>query len=83
MVSTIDKGGRFILTFHVRSDTIEDRLKHKVFAEIPLEDRLVLQSVNRGMPYMIMSNVDRRTPVIQRTGEFAQRIVQAFEETST
>jgi hypothetical protein len=38
-------------------------------------------SVNRGMPYMIMPNIDRRTLVIQRTGEFAQQIVQAFEET--
>ena len=64
----------------ISAQAIEDRLKHKVFAEIPLEDRLVLQSVNRGMPYMIMPNVDRRTLVIQRTGAFAQQIVQAFEE---
>ena len=29
---------------------IENHLKHEVFAEIPIEDRMVLHSVNHGIP---------------------------------
>jgi pilus assembly protein CpaE len=59
---------------------IENHLKHKVFAEIPLDGRLVLQSVNQGIPYMVIPNVDKRSPLIEKTGEFAQQMMQAFEE---
>ena len=59
---------------------IENSLKHKVFAELPHDDRLVLQSVNQGIPYMIMPNTDRRNPLVQRTGLLAQLVLQEFEE---
>ena len=59
---------------------IENHLKHKVFAEIPLESRLVLQSVNQGIPYMIIPNVDKRNPLIEKTNAFARLVLQAFEE---
>ncbi len=58
---------------------IENHLKHKVFAEIPAEDRLVLQSVNQGMPYMLMPNVDKRLPLIQRTAALVQQMVEGLE----
>ena len=58
---------------------IENHLKHKIFAEIPAEDRLVLQSVNQGMPYMLMPNVDKRLPLIQRTAALVQQMVEGLE----
>ena len=58
---------------------IENHLKHKVFADIPLEDGVVLHSVNHGMPYMIASNVDKRLPLIQNTGALVRQLVQVLE----
>jgi pilus assembly protein CpaE len=63
----------------ITSRVIENHLKHKVFAEIPAEDRLVLQSVNQGMPYMLMPNVDKRLPLIQRTAALVQQMVEGLE----
>ena len=58
---------------------IENHLKHEVFADVPLEDRVVLHSVNHGMPYMIASNVDKRLPLIQNTGALVQQLVEVLE----
>ena len=58
---------------------IENHLKHQVFAEIPSEDRVVQHSVNHGLPYIIAPNVDRRLPLIQKTGLLAQQLMQVFE----
>jgi pilus assembly protein CpaE len=58
---------------------IENHLKHQVFAEVPVEDRLVLHSVNHGIPYMIAPNVDRRSPLLQQTGALAQQLMRVFE----
>jgi pilus assembly protein CpaE len=57
---------------------IENHLKHEVFAEIPTEDRVVLYSVNHGIPYMISPNLDRRLPIVQKTGALAQQLMQTF-----
>jgi pilus assembly protein CpaE len=54
-------------------------LKHEVYAELPYDDQVVLESVNRGLPYMLMPNIDKRTPVIQCTGQLAQKIGQELE----
>jgi pilus assembly protein CpaE len=59
---------------------IENHLKHEVFAEIPLAPRLALQSANQGVPYMILPSVDRRSPLIVRTGMFAQQLLRSFKE---
>jgi pilus assembly protein CpaE len=64
----------------LNAKVIENHLKHPVFAELPREDRVVLQSVNHGIPFMIAPNVDKRLPLVQRVGEFAQGMVQGFEE---
>jgi pilus assembly protein CpaE len=58
---------------------IQNHLKHPVFAEIPIEDRVVQHSVNPGIPYIIAPNVDRRMPLIQRTGLLAQQLMKVFE----
>jgi pilus assembly protein CpaE len=58
---------------------IENHLKHEVFADIPLEDRIVLHSVNHGMPYMIAPNVDKRLPLIQNTGALVRQLVEVLE----
>jgi pilus assembly protein CpaE len=63
----------------LNAKVIENHLKHPVFAELPREDRLVLQSVNHGIPYMIAPNVDKRAPLVQRMVELAQRVMQEFE----
>jgi pilus assembly protein CpaE len=57
---------------------IETHLKHEVFAEIPLDDRVVLHSVNHGIPYMIAPGADRRLPLLQQTGMLAQQLMRAF-----
>jgi pilus assembly protein CpaE len=58
---------------------IENHLKHKVFAEIPFEDRVVLHSVNHGLPYMIAPNIDKRLPLVQSTGALAQQLIEVLE----
>jgi pilus assembly protein CpaE len=64
----------------VTSRLIEGNVKHKIFAEIPYERRSVVQSINQGVPYMIMPNVDKRTPLFQNTIVFAQLVLQEFAE---
>jgi pilus assembly protein CpaE len=58
---------------------IENHLKHDVFADIPLEDGIVLYSVNHGMPYMLAPNVDRRLPLVQSTGALVRQLVSVLE----
>jgi pilus assembly protein CpaE len=64
----------------ISSRVIENHLKHKVFAEIPLEDRLVLQSINQGIPYMMVPNIDKRLPLVQKTGMLVQQIVEGLQQ---
>ncbi len=59
---------------------IEGNVKKKVFAEIPYEGRIILQSVNQGVPYMIMPNVDKRQPLFVQTAAFAEAVLKQFEE---
>jgi len=59
---------------------IERNLKHEVLAEIPVDTRVVVHSVNHGIPYMLIPNVDKRSPLIQSTIKLAQGVLQSFEE---
>jgi pilus assembly protein CpaE len=63
----------------ISARAIENHIKHPVFAEIPDDRRVVLQSVNQGIPYILMPNVDKRSPLIEQTMQFAQRLLQSFE----
>jgi pilus assembly protein CpaE len=62
----------------ITAQTVEGYLKHRVFAEIPSDGRLVQHSVNHGIPYMLAPNVDRRTPLLQQTGLLAQLVLRGF-----
>jgi pilus assembly protein CpaE len=59
---------------------IERNLKHEVLAEVPVDARVVVHSVNHGIPYMLIPNVDKRSPLIQSTIKLAQGVLQSFEE---
>jgi len=59
---------------------IERNLKHEVLAEIPVDGRIVVHSVNHGIPYMLIPNVDKKSPLIQSTIKLAQGVLQSFEE---
>ena len=62
----------------ITTSAIENHLRHKVFAEIPREDRIVLHSVNHGVPYVLIPNLDRNHPLVQKTKAFAERLVASF-----
>jgi pilus assembly protein CpaE len=87
LVEVLDYPRAQVLLVLNKSDTrtglsarvIENHLKHEVFADIPLEDQIVLHSVNHGMPYMIASNVDKRLPLVQNTGALVRQLVQVLE----
>ena len=44
----------------ITAQMIEDNIKHQVVGQIPLDEILVLNSINRGVPFM----VDQRTKPI-------------------
>jgi MinD-like ATPase involved in chromosome partitioning or flagellar assembly len=55
---------------------IEDNIKHPVIAQIPLDEAGVLNSINRGVPFM----VDAKTkPVALAVQQLADRIVAEFQ----
>ncbi|HUT21135.1 MAG TPA: response regulator [Anaerolineae bacterium] len=64
----------------ITTSAIENHLRHKVFAEIPRESRIVLHSVNHGVPYVLIPNLDRRHPLVEQTKAFAERLLEAFAE---
>jgi pilus assembly protein CpaE len=90
LIQTLDYSRETVLLVLNKSDSntglnarmIENHLKHEVFAEIPIDDRVVLHSVNHGIPYMIAPNIDRRLPLLQKTGALAQQLMQVFETQS-
>ena len=87
LIEALDYPREAVLLVLNRSDSnsglnarmIENHLKHQVFAEVPAEDRIVLYSVNHGIPYMIAPNVNHRLPIYQQTGALAQQLMQVFE----
>jgi pilus assembly protein CpaE len=62
----------------ITTSAIESHLRHEVFAEIPRENRIVLHSVNHGVPYVLIPNLDRRHPLVQQTKAFAERLLEAL-----
>jgi MinD-like ATPase involved in chromosome partitioning or flagellar assembly len=50
---------------------IEDNIKHPVVAQIPLDEIIALNSINRGVPFM----ADARTkPIAQAVQQLAERV---------
>jgi pilus assembly protein CpaE len=64
----------------ITTRAIENHLRHPVFAEIPRENRIVLHSVNHGIPYVLIPNLDRRHALVQQTKAFAERLLGALAE---
>jgi pilus assembly protein CpaE len=59
----------------ITSQMIEDNIRHQVVGQIPLDEILVLTSINRGVPLM----VDQRAkPIGQAIQQLAERVVTEF-----
>lgn len=64
----------------ISARAIETNIKHEVFVEIPNDSRIVPYSVNHGIPFVLIPNLDKRLPLIEQTKKFAQQVLEAFEE---
>ncbi len=59
----------------ITAQMIEDNIKHQVAGQIPLDEILVLTSINRGVPLM----VDQRAkPIGQAIQQLAERVASEF-----
>jgi pilus assembly protein CpaE len=59
----------------ITAQMIEDNIKHQVVGQIPLDEMIVLTSINRGVPIM----VDQRAkPIGQAIQQFSERVVAEF-----
>ncbi len=59
----------------ITAQMIEDNIKHQVVGQIPLDEMLVLTSINRGVPIM----VDQRAkPIGQAIQQFSERVAAEF-----
>jgi pilus assembly protein CpaE len=56
----------------ITAQMIEDNVKHPVSAQIPLDEAVVLSSINRGVPFMIDS---RSKPIALAIQQLADRVV--------
>ena len=60
----------------ITAQMIEDNIKHQVVGQIPLDEMLVLNSINRGVPLM----VDQRAkPIGQALQQLAERVAAEFQ----
>jgi pilus assembly protein CpaE len=64
----------------ITTRAIENHLRHPIAAEIPRENRIVLHSVNHGVPYVLIPNLDRRHPLVEQTRAFAARVLEVLTE---
>ncbi len=72
------RGGRVTIA----TELIEKNLKLKALAEIPVEDRVVLHAVNRGVPVIAITKDRTRSPVkeLLQLAEEVRRILTGEEE---
>jgi hypothetical protein len=61
-------------------EKIGESFKHEVVAVIPFEDRVILPSVNRGIPFMLG---DRTCPIAKSILSLAEVVRQKIAELST
>ncbi len=61
----------------ILSEKISESFKHPIVAEIPFEDRVVLLSVNRGVPFMLG---DRSRPIAKSVLALADVVRQRMTE---
>ena len=58
----------------IRAADIEASIKHKVVAQLPLDEKVVTTAVNQGVPYVLSGN--NNNPLIQSTVGYAKYLVQ-------
>jgi pilus assembly protein CpaE len=59
----------------ITAQMIEDNIKHQVVGQIPLDEILVLTSINRGVPLMVDQRIK---PIGQAIQQFADRVAAEF-----
>jgi MinD-like ATPase involved in chromosome partitioning or flagellar assembly len=52
---------------------VETQVRHRFISQIPEDNRLVVNSVNRGVPFVL---TDRRAPVSRSIQSLAERVVE-------
>lgn len=57
----------------IRAADIEATIKHKVVAQLPLEEKVVTTAVNKGVPYVLSGG---NSPLVQATVSFAKHLHQ-------
>jgi pilus assembly protein CpaE len=70
VLNKMDRTGR------ITAKDIADSLKHQVVGQIMLDDKSVMQSINRGMPLAL---ADRKSPVVQSIFDVAHYVVESLE----
>jgi len=59
----------------IRAGDIEESLKHPVAAEIPMDDVMVLASINQGVPFVLS---DASRPISQAVTRLAEKILETW-----
>jgi pilus assembly protein CpaE len=59
----------------IRSSDIEQSMKHPVMAEVPMDDIFALNSVNRGVPFVLS---DDSRPISQAVVQLAQDLLELW-----
>jgi pilus assembly protein CpaE len=62
-------------TSGIRAADIEASIKHKVVAQIPLDEKVVTTAVNQGVPFVLSGN----TPIGQSIVALAKMLYQALQ----
>lgn len=63
----------------ITAQMIEDNIKHPVVGQIPLDEATVLNSINRGVPFMVDGRVK---PVAQATAQLVDRLAAEFQRST-
>lgn len=60
--------------FGIKPAQVEVQVRHRFISQIPEDNRLVVTSVNRGVPFVL---TDKRAPVTRAVLALAQRVVES------
>ncbi len=71
---------RFDKRIAITAESIGNNLKHPVSVVVPQEERVVLPSVNRGVPFILQ---ERKRPVARAVLELAEKVRQRLTELET
>ncbi len=71
---------RFDKRIAISAESIGNNLKHPVSVVVPQEERVVLPSVNRGVPFILQ---ERKRPVARAVLELAEKVRQRLTELET